>query len=126
MKQEMNWEAFEILLERPGVKFLESVKAGFRTRALEREKKGIKDPTSQRTESLKELKAMPYKDYLQTQHWKKKRAKKFRSARFRCELCNKKGPGLNVHHRTYKRRGHEASKDLIVLCKKCHKEIHGK
>jgi len=36
------------------------------------------------------------------------------------------GDDLNVHHNTYKRRGHELGSDLLVLCQKCHKKIHNK
>jgi len=45
-------------------------------------------------------------------------------AKYSCQLCNSKD-NLNVHHRTYERRGHELASDLIVLCKQCHKTFHG-
>jgi hypothetical protein len=31
---------------------------------------------------------------------------------------------LNVHHRTYERRGYELPEDLTVLCVACHTAVH--
>jgi hypothetical protein len=70
------------------------------------------------------LKFMPYKKYLETPEWKAKRERKLIDAGFRCQLCNESGE-LNVHHRTYKDRGNEDLRDLIVLCRGCHKKFHG-
>ena len=42
----------------------------------------------------------------------------------RCQLCNT-GGSLQVHHRTYQRRGYERLDDLTVLCRKCHERQHG-
>jgi hypothetical protein len=70
------------------------------------------------------LRAIPYREYLETPEWKALREKKLKAARFRCELCNEPGQ-LNVHHRTYERRGNEHLKDLIVLCRGCHEKFHG-
>ena len=41
----------------------------------------------------------------------------------KCQLCNKSGE-LNVHHRTYERRGEESYSDLITLCEDCHTLFH--
>lgn len=71
------------------------------------------------------LKSMPYPEYLQTNHWKTIRSKMLKRASFSCQLCNAKGV-LNVHHRTYERRGCEEYSDLIVLCKPCHAKFHDK
>jgi hypothetical protein len=45
-------------------------------------------------------------------------------AGFRCQVCNAYGVQLNVHHRTYERRGAEWDTDLIVLCHDCHEIFH--
>jgi 5-methylcytosine-specific restriction endonuclease McrA len=39
-----------------------------------------------------------------------------------CRLCNAGGPDttLSLHHRTYKRLGHERPGDLTALCVPCH------
>ncbi len=66
---------------------------------------------------------MPYPEYLQTPEWFAKRTAALRRASYRCQLCNRTGR-LEVHHRTYARRGHEAPEDLIVLCNACHGAFH--
>lgn len=76
-------------------------------------------------EEMNKLKKMPYKEYLQTEHWKNKRKSTLKKAKYKCELCNSKD-NLNVHHKTYENRGCEMSRDLIVLCEKCHSKFHDK
>jgi 5-methylcytosine-specific restriction endonuclease McrA len=42
-------------------------------------------------------------------------------------VCNEeasKGKPLDVHHRTYERRGAEKAEDVIVLCRRCHELFH--
>lgn len=73
---------------------------------------------------LQELKSMPYYDYLRTEEWQERRKKALKRAGFRCQVCNIYGVRLNVHHRTYERRGEEDNKDLITLCKNCHTIFH--
>jgi 5-methylcytosine-specific restriction endonuclease McrA len=80
---------------------------------------------AERRRKLEELKSMPYSEYLQTEHWKETRTAALKRASYRCQLCNANGQ-LNVHHRTYENRGHEAKDDLIVLCRNCHSKHHGK
>lgn len=77
------------------------------------------DKPKSNKERIAELKSMPYGEYLKTPEWTAKRAKALRFANFRCQLCNS-GANLNVHHRTYERRGHELMGDLTVLCADCH------
>lgn len=72
---------------------------------------------------LIELKTMPYREYLQTPEWKATRKQKLKRANYKCQLCNAGGV-LNVHHRTYERRGNEDDNDLIVLCQPCHEIFH--
>lgn len=69
------------------------------------------------------LTAMPYGDYLRTQHWQRVREDTVRRAGRTCQLCNAEGP-LEVHHRTYVRRGEERPDDLVALCAYCHEVFH--
>lgn len=74
-------------------------------------------------EKIKYLKSLPYIEYLQTDHWKELRKKQLYKSNYKCQVCNKSGE-LNVHHRTYERRGEEAYSDLITLCEDCHNLFH--
>lgn len=76
-----------------------------------------------RESRLAELKRMPYADYLQTPEWAEVRQSALKRAKFRCQICNRAGR-LNVHHRTYERRGEELSSDVIVMCAACHSIYH--
>lgn len=64
-----------------------------------------------------------YADYLRSPHWQKTRAEAIDRAGGRCQVCNA-ATALQVHHRTYQRRGYEDPADLIVLCDDCHKTFH--
>lgn len=60
-----------------------------------------------------------YATYLRSPEWDAKRRGRMALAQYRCEVCNS-GEHLQVHHRTYARRGRELLEDLIVLCEPCH------
>lgn len=68
----------------------------------------------------KELHTIPYREYLQTDRWKKTRYNAMKSAGFKCQLCGATNKKLNTHHNTYERRGYELPSDLMVLCEECH------
>ena len=68
-------------------------------------------------------KKQPYKDYLLSNEWKKKRNKKLKEAGNKCEECGS-DKKLQVHHKTYKHIFKEPLTDLMVLCDTCHKLIH--
>ncbi len=70
-----------------------------------------------------ELVSMPYPDYLQTPEWQARRAAALERAQHRCQVCNRE-ERLEVHHRTYVRRGDERDDDLTVLCHRCHDGFH--
>lgn len=72
------------------------------------------------------LATMPYCDYLQTPEWQATRKRKLKQANYKCQVCNTNGKTLDVHHRTYERRGNERDADLIVLCRDCHSTFHEK
>lgn len=71
------------------------------------------------------LQTMPYREYLATPEWKDIRLDAIKRAKFRCQTCCSDGL-LNVHHRTYVRRGREHFSDLTVLCRSCHEVFHEK
>lgn len=73
---------------------------------------------------LRQLRAMPYSEYLQTPEWQKKRIKALRFAQFRCQVCNSSS-NLDTHHRSYKDLGQEPLSDITVLCNDCHRIFHG-
>lgn len=73
--------------------------------------------------NLRSLKGMPYRQYLQTEHWQNVRNSALKRARFKCQVCCSE-QRLQVHHRTYARRGEELPEDLTVLCSKCHGVFH--
>lgn len=77
-----------------------------------------------RQKRLQELKDMPYQEYLKTPEWQARRKQHLRSVGYRCQVCNASGVLLDVHHRTYERRGEEHYKDLIALCRNCHELFH--
>lgn len=66
-----------------------------------------------------------YKDYLDSDEWKKLRTRVRRRARGWCERC-KVGPRADVHHLTYERLGNERLDDLVAVCRECHEHLHGR
>jgi hypothetical protein len=73
---------------------------------------------------VRELRTMPYRQYLRTPEWQERRRARLKAARYACQVCNTRNIVLNVHHRTYVRRGEEFARDLIVLCETCHHLFH--
>lgn len=71
------------------------------------------------------LARLPYRTYLRTDHWQRVRREALKHFANRCALCNS-SKLLEVHHRTYERRGAERPADVIVLCDDCHGRHHGK
>ncbi|EFH85310.1 DnaB-like helicase C-terminal domain-containing protein [Ktedonobacter racemifer] len=72
---------------------------------------------------LELLRMMPYEDYLKTPEWAEKRKRALEWSQNRCQVCYTSSD-LDVHHRTYERRGNEQMSDLIVLCHSCHTLFH--
>jgi len=64
-----------------------------------------------------------YHAYLLSDTWSRKREEAFAHYGRLCYLCNAAW-NLHVHHKTYKRLGHELMEDLMVLCKTCHGLVH--
>jgi len=70
-----------------------------------------------------------YKEYLNSEEWKKTR-KAFKSKSCgRCFICERKSGSMEVHHKTYYRNGvsilhNEKDSDLALLCHTCHDRLH--
>jgi hypothetical protein len=64
-----------------------------------------------------------YHAYLQSDAWRALFNQALDRAGHRCQLCNRSN-GLQAHHRTYERVGHELLDDLTVLCDDCHIMFH--
>lgn len=62
-----------------------------------------------------------YREYLRSPEWEIRRKWIKALAGNKCERCGAT-IGLEVHHRTYERLGHELPDDLEVLCRRHHKE----
>ena len=85
----------------------------------------MEDSIADLTETLlNAYRSMPYAEYLQTDHWLVTRRAALERAGLRCQACNAGDVVLDVHHRTYERRGAERPGDLIVLCGECHEAFH--
>jgi len=67
--------------------------------------------------------AIPYSEYLKTDHWMEVRQDAFRLFGSRCAMCNST-EHLEAHHRTYLSIGCEKTCDVICLCRKCHGHFH--
>lgn len=83
----------------------------------------FKEREQKRADRLRELRTMSYRAYLQTPEWQETRRLALRRVYSRCQTCCGGGQ-LNVHHRTYVRRGAEYARDLVVLCSPCHQLFH--
>jgi hypothetical protein len=70
-----------------------------------------------------------YRDYLLSSDWRARRQRRLDQAEYRCEYGTDVGrccsiDGLEVHHLHYRNLGHEADKDLQVLCRFHHLLAH--
>lgn len=70
-----------------------------------------------------------YKRYMRSREWDATRQQRLDIDEHCCAMCGrpevKCRNGLQVHHITYQRLGHEdIYNDLVSLCPGCHKKIH--
>jgi hypothetical protein len=70
------------------------------------------------------LRTIPYREYLTSTWWRRRRHARLQKAGGRCERCRKAALLADVHHLNYDRLGEERDTDLEVLCRRCHKEVH--
>src|SRR5688572_19238500 len=83
----------------------------------------LKDAEQRFERAIAGLRRLPYREYLQTAHWQRTRALALIRAGHACSLCANPDD-LQVHHRSYARKGFEQPEDLIVLCGECHATHH--
>lgn len=64
---------------------------------------------------------LSYEQYLNSIFWKLKReeVRQARGGRLTCFCCERR-QGIQLHHRTYRRLGHERLTDLVPLCDRHH------
>lgn len=69
-----------------------------------------------------------YEQYLLSQEWKEIQQKRFKIDNFKCCMCGSNGTQnnpLQCHHITYRNLYKEnVYKDLLTLCRNCHKSVH--
>lgn len=68
-------------------------------------------------------KNLNYEEYSKTEHWQHMREIAREHYGDCCCLCGST-VSLDVHHRTYDRRGRERLSDVILLCRDCHATYH--
>ena len=64
-----------------------------------------------------------YADYIHSPAWARRRAAYFRWHPYRCAACGR-SRGIDLHHHTYERLGHEPDADLVLLCRADHDLVH--
>ena len=70
-----------------------------------------------------------YKRYMRSREWDATRQQRLDIDEHTCSMCGRPEAkcrnGLQVHHITYQRLGHEdIYNDLVSLCPACHRKIH--
>lgn len=116
----------EGLLENPKWNTWRLTSAGLATTATETAKhvgpERLIEPVDLRR--LDELRAMPYRRYLQTPEWSRARRAALSRADNACSLDATHTENLEVHHRSYEHLGAELASDVVVLCHSCHQLHH--
>lgn len=76
--------------------------------------------------ALRRLGFSTYAAYLASPHWADLRQRYLASGLWkgRCQGCLRRLTAPQLHHRTYKRLGHEWLLDLRAVCEPCHAAIH--
>ena len=64
-----------------------------------------------------------YRRYLKSAGWRRRRSTAVARSDGFCEDCGSRSD-LDVHHRTYARKGAELPNDLVALCRRCHTARH--
>jgi hypothetical protein len=65
-----------------------------------------------------------YKEYLQTEHWRRFRLLALDHYTYKCMACGAIYKPLEVHHNNYDCLGKEKYNDVIPLCADCHAVFH--
>ncbi len=78
---------------------------------------------ARRTTILNSL-GISYKEYLASPKWEKAKERLFKRDGRICKICGS-FENINVHHNNYNERNLSGSiRCLVVLCRKCHEEVH--
>jgi 5-methylcytosine-specific restriction endonuclease McrA len=88
-----------------------------------RNKKTKRSKYRDRWKTRREKSYEKYRNYIQSEEWKKKAEIKKEKVGYKCEEC-KTDKYLETHHLTYKRLYNEPLEDLKVLCRNCHQKVH--
>lgn len=64
-----------------------------------------------------------YAAYLLSDAWLAFRAQYYETHARRCWVC-RATRGVELHHWTYERLGHEQDGDVVPLCRSCHQKVH--
>ena len=65
-----------------------------------------------------------YYDYIQSDEWKKVKAKRLNMDGYKCKLCGT-AKNLQCHHVSYEHLGKpDEIDDVITLCRECHRKVH--
>lgn len=67
---------------------------------------------------------LTYEEYLASPWWSARKAAVIRVRGEQCKRCGCRY-GLELHHRSYARLGHELPEDVELLCLPCHRREHG-
>lgn len=75
------------------------------------------------------MRSVEYNQYITSAAWEAKKEERKKVDDYRCVCCGRSEEhtrrGLQVHHITYERLGHEnVYTDLCTVCGSCHKKIH--
>lgn len=62
--------------------------------------------------------------YLKSDHWRGLRDRTIKGAGGRCQDCGS-NDRVQVHHLNYDNLWHEKPDDIRVLCRFCHRDVHG-
>lgn len=93
-------------------------------------RRGIPKPKKERpSRSAKEPKfSKSYQDHLDSDKWKEFRLNILEKYNNTCQKCGSKfdARDLHVHHLHYRSFGNEKDEDVLLVCVKCHEEIHGR
>ena len=66
---------------------------------------------------------MNYQEYINSKAWEIRRRLAIQLAGARCEVCKRENE-LHVHHLSYENLGAERDEDLLVVCVRCHNDLH--
>jgi 5-methylcytosine-specific restriction endonuclease McrA len=66
-----------------------------------------------------------YEATLESERWREVRLEALKQAGFQCSRCGTRQGPLDAHHwRGYSMLGQEAPQDLMILCRRCHDQVH--